>query len=465
MTRASDTRPSPASRYLASRTRLGVKFGLDTIRALVERLGHPEADYPSLLVAGTNGKGSVVAYVDAALRAARWKVGRYTSPHLARVNERIAVEGRPITDAALERSVARVRAAAGELVRAGAIAAHPTYFEALTAAAFVHFREMQVEVAVLEVGMGGRLDATNVVEPLASAIVSVDLDHEAYLGRTLAAIAREKAGVLRPGRATVLGPLAAEAAQALEERAKAVGARLVDARAGTRVVRLGEGVDIRTRRGAYRGLRPLPGAHQVDNAVVAIRLLEEAREAGLACDAAAIASGIASARWPGRLERIDGHPPILLDGAHNPAAARALADHLRGIGPFVLVFGAMRDKDIRGMAEALFPLAQDVVLTRPRGERAARPREIAAQAGRLADRARRYDQPRRALQWARRQAVGGATVVVAGSLFLVGELREAVREASRASGAGEPPRARPVRPARSTSRTPARPRPPSRRRR
>jgi dihydrofolate synthase/folylpolyglutamate synthase len=441
-----------------------VKFGLETIRAVVNRLEHPEAAYPSLLVAGTNGKGSVVAYADAALRASGRKVGRYTSPHLERVNERIAVDGRAIGDADLARAVERVRGAAEELLRAGRIDAHPTYFEVLTAAAFAHFRQQRIDVAVLEVGMGGRLDATNVVDPAASAIVSVELDHEAYLGRTLGAIAREKAGVLRAGRATVLGGLAREAREAVAERARAIGALLVDAREGTEIRQGAHGLDILTPNGLYRGVRPLPGAHQRDNALVALRLIEEARAAGIACDLHGAGAAIGGACWPGRLERIPGRPAVLLDGAHNPAAARALADHLRGMGPFVLVFGAMRDKDLRGMAEVLFPLARDVVLTRPRVERAARPAEIAAKAGTLARRAHREDSPRRALAWARRQAGDDATVVVAGSLFLVGALRPLTR-ASPASAAGAPSRSRPGPRRRSSSRTRARRPPPSPRRR
>src|SRR5712691_13030246 len=222
-----------AARYLAARTRVGVKFGLGTMRALAEALGHPERDYATTLVAGTNGKGSVVAYVDAALRASGLRTGRYISPHLVRVHERITVGGREVTERGLEAAVARVRDAATRLVRDRVISQHPTYFEALTAAAFEHFRRSGVEVAVLEVGMGGRLDATNVAEPLASAIVSIDFDHQAYLGRTLAAIAREKAGVLRGGRTTVLGPLTAQARRAIAARARAAGARLVDARRGT----------------------------------------------------------------------------------------------------------------------------------------------------------------------------------------------------------------------------------------
>jgi dihydrofolate synthase/folylpolyglutamate synthase len=461
---SSARRPRPAARYLASRTRLGVKFGLEIIRALVERLGHPERAFSSLLVAGTNGKGSVVAYADAVLRASGLRVGRYTSPHLSRVNERIAVDGREITDSDLDRAVERVRAAAAQLVRGGTIAAHPTYFEAITAAAFVHFQEQEVDVAVLEVGMGGRLDATNVVEPLASAIVSVDLDHEAYLGDTPGAIAREKAGVLRAGRPTVLGPLLPEAREAVALSARGAGARLVDARAGALVQRGESGLDVVTPRAEYRGLRPLPGAHQVDNALVALRLLEEARDSGLACDLERAAAAIGEARWPGRLERVEGRPAILLDGAHNPAAARALADHLRGIGPFVLVFGAMRDKDVRGMAEILFPLARAVVLTRPGVDRAARPAEIARRAGPVGKGARLEASPRKALAWARAQAGADATVVVAGSLFLVGELRP-FTTASRASAAGAASRPRRALRRRSSSPTPARPRRPSPRRR
>jgi len=441
MTTPRRARPADAAaRYLTARTRLGVKFGLETIRAVLERMGRPQSSFKTLLVAGTNGKGSVVAYVDAALRASGLRVGRYTSPHLERVNERIAVGGRDIPDRALRAAVLRVRDTAAVLVREGAIPGHPTYFEVLTAAAFAHFRDRAVDVAVLEVGMGGRLDATNVAEPLASAIVSVDLDHQAYLGRTRARIAREKAGVLRRGRATVLGPMADDARRAIAEVARPLRARLVDARRGCAVELGPGGIDLRTPRGRYRGIRPLPGRHQVDNVMVAVRLLEEARGAGLAFDAAALPRALGAARWPGRLEKIGGRPPVLLDGAHNPAAARALRDHLRGIGPFVLVFGAMRDKDIAGMARVLFPLARAVVLTRSRVDRAATPAEIAERAGTLAAGARREDSPRRALRWASRRAGEDATVVVAGSLFLVGALRAAAVAAGRQrGGASKPP--------------------------
>jgi dihydrofolate synthase / folylpolyglutamate synthase len=427
-----------AGLYLARRVRFGMKFGLDTMRALVAEMGHPEQAYPSLLIAGTNGKGSVAAYCDAALRASGLRTGRYTSPHLVRVNERIAVDGRDITDRDFAIAVRAVRDAAERLVRRGVLRAHPTFFEVLTAAAFAHFRRRRVDVAVLEVGLGGRLDATNVADPVASAIVSLDFDHEVYLGRTLGAIAGEKAGVLRKGRPTVVGPLPGEARRAVRARSRETGARVVEARRGARFVRsrgprrtaanrgATDRIDLCTPAAVYPDVRPLPGAHQRDNLLVAVRLLEEARREGLPVDLRRVPEAVARTRWPGRLERIPGDPPLVLDGAHNPAGARALAAHLAGGPPFVLVFGAMADKDVRGLARELFPGARELVLTRPRLARAATPGEMARRAGRLADRARRGASVARALALARRLARedGPRTVVVvAGSLYLVGAVK------------------------------------------
>jgi dihydrofolate synthase/folylpolyglutamate synthase len=424
-----------AGLYLAQRVRFGMKFGLDTMRALVAEMGHPERAYPCLLVAGTNGKGSVAAYCDAALRASGLRTGRYTSPHLVRVNERITVDGREISDRDFATAVRAVRDAADRLVRRRVLEAHPTFFEVLTAAALAHFRRLQVDVAVLEVGLGGRLDATNVVEPLASAIVSIAFDHEVYLGRSLASIAAEKAGVMREGRATVVGPLPQEARRAVRARAQVVGAHVVEALRDARLggPRTGTGrprFDLVTPSASYRGLLALPGEHQRDNLLVAIRLLEEAKRAGLGVKLARVAGAVAGTRWPGRLQRIPGEPAIVLDGAHNPAGARALAAHLSGGPSFVLVFAAMADKDVRGLARALFPLASEIVLTTPRVSRAASPGELARRSGRLARRAHRERSVARALRLARRlaRARGPRTeVVVAGSLYLVGAVLALVR--------------------------------------
>lgn len=413
--------------YLAARARFGIKLGLETMRALLDALEHPELGYPSLLVAGTNGKGSVVAYLDAALRAAGLVVGRYTSPHLVQVNERIVVDGRAVSDAELARVLARVRRAAARLERGDRPQDGPTYFEVLTACAFEVFRRQRVDVALLEVGMGGRLDATNVKDPLASAIVTLAHDHEGYLGRTLGAIAREKAGVLRAHRPTLLGRVPREARRVVVQQARARDARLVDAFRGVRVRERAGVLEVKTPRGRHTGLRPLAGAHQRDNLIVALRLLEEARDGGLLFDLDAAVRGLSYTRWPGRLQWLPGNPPLLLDGAHNPEAARALAHYLRPLGPFVLLFGVMRDKNAAGLARVLFPLAREVVLTRPPLARAAPPGRVARLAGRWARRLLSVPTPGHALALARRRARGVGPVVVAGSLYLVGDVLGRVR--------------------------------------
>jgi dihydrofolate synthase / folylpolyglutamate synthase len=459
-------RRSPAAAYLASRTRFGIKFGLETMQALMEALRQPQVAFPTLLVAGTNGKGSVAAYADAALRAAGLRCGRYTSPHLVRVNERIAVGGGEIAPDALEAAVDQVRHAARRLVRAGTLSAHPTFFEVVTAAAFVHFRDQAVDVAVLEVGMGGRLDATNVSAPVASAIVTVDKDHEQYLGSTLGAIAAEKAGVLRPGRVTVLGRMAVEASIAVLREADRIGARCVDAFEGTTAEPSSAGLRVRTTRDEYV-VATLPGRHQQDNAVVALRLLEEATAAGLRFDLARAARGFAGARWPGRLQRVPGRPALLLDGAHNASGAAALAAALRSEPPFVLVFGAMADKDVAAVGRELFPLARAVVVTQAPGERAAAPTDIVARVGPVGPPVRREPGVGRALGVAERLAGPDGLVVVAGSLYLVGDVLRRMERGpvfTRRPAAAKAEGPRPASDARRASSPPARerPRPPAR---
>jgi dihydrofolate synthase/folylpolyglutamate synthase len=412
---------SSAERYLASQTLYGVKFGLETTEKLCAALSHPERAYPCLLVAGTNGKGSVVAYTDAVLRASGLRVGRYTSPHLVRVHERIVVDGREITQAQLGRAVGHVQEVAQHLVRTGAIPSHPTYFETLTVAGFDHFRAQHVDIAVLEVGMGGRLDSTNVARPVASAIVTIAKDHEAFLGNTLPRIAREKAGVLRRGRPTVVGVLPEAARKVVEDLARARHAPLIFAHRGVSVEETSKGLALRTPRGRYAGLHPLPGDHQKDNLLVAIRLLEAASTQGIKVDLRVVPRSIGRTRWRGRLEWIPGRPPLLLDGAHNPAGAQALATYLKTLPPFVLVFGVMADKDIPRVAKALFPLAKAVVLTRPKVRRAATPRAIRERAGAWAAQIVLAADARTALRRARALSQG-APIVVAGSLYLVGEV-------------------------------------------
>ncbi|MBN2371253.1 MAG: bifunctional folylpolyglutamate synthase/dihydrofolate synthase [Vicinamibacteria bacterium] len=409
--------------YLHSRTPAGIGFRLDAMRVLVSALDHPEHAFPVLLVAGTNGKGSVVAYAAEALRASGHRVGRYTSPHLVRIQERITIDGETIDDAAFAEAVHEVRDAGRRLVAQRRIVDHPTFFEALTLAAFLEFRRQRIDVAVIEVGMGARLDATNVTAPLCSAIVSIALDHERFLGDTLAAVAREKAGVLRGERVTVLGPLEREAATEVEKRAHEIGALLLPAADGVEVRDDGHRLDIRTPRHRYVDVRPLPGAFQRTNLIVALRLLESAAETGLTFDPERASSGLRRVAWPGRLEWVSGEPPALLDGAHNPAAAAVLAEEVRSRGPFVLLFGVMRDKNIAEIARALFPLAKHIVLTSPRAERAATPEEILERAGHVAAGAHCEPDSHKAYDLACKLAAPDEFVLVAGSLYLVGEVR------------------------------------------
>jgi dihydrofolate synthase/folylpolyglutamate synthase len=401
------------------------------MRLLVREMGHPERAFKSVLVAGTNGKGSVSAYLDTALRAASLKVGRYTSPHLIDILERTTVSGHNISNREFERLVLEVKDAAERLLKRGVLTAHPNHFEILTLVAFLHFRNCAVDIAVLEVGLGGRLDATNVASPLVSTIVSIDFDHEEFLGHTLAAIAWEKAGVLRRGRPVVLGPMSKEARDTIHDMAAKKQSVVVTAFEGVTVRATEDALRIRTPQGVYPRVRPLPGAHQRINLMVAIRTLEALAAAGIPMNLPKAVAAMTEAVWPGRLERFEGRPPLLLDGAHNPAGAKALARHLDETAtPHVLVFGAMRDKHIKEMAEELFPKARRVVATRVRMTRAATTAYLALVGESLGAKVVEEPSYRRAVARAARLARPGETVVVAGSLYLVGAVRKLLLQKS-----------------------------------
>ena len=386
----------------------GVKLGLDGIRTLLALLDHPERAYPSMLVGGTNGKGSVAAMLDAILGATSRRTGLYTSPHLVRPNERIRVAGEDLATPEFHRVLGIIRAACERGLAADKLAAHPSFFEVMTAAALCAFRDAGVDVAVLEVGLGGRLDATNATEPLASAIVTVSLDHLETLGATLEAIALEKAGIVRAGRPLVSGVAQPDVVAVLRAKCDAVGATYIDARA----TKLPSGVRL-----------SLDGTHQRDNARVALAAFEAfSRELGDAPDSRAMRHGLETARWPGRLQLIAGAPSILLDGAHNVAGAEALAAHLalRGGPRPVLLFAAMADKDISGILGPLVPHVASVVTTQPGVARAADSKDVAAAARALGLPAGAEPDPARALEKARTLAGPGGLVLVAGSLYLVG---------------------------------------------
>jgi dihydrofolate synthase/folylpolyglutamate synthase len=399
--------------FLFSLERLGMKFGLENMHAICAALDHPERAFRSVIVAGTNGKGSVTAMTSAALAAAGVRSARYTSPHLERLEERFVVGEREVAAADLEQAAATIQGVVERLVRDGGLEGLPTFFECTTAIAFELFRRAAVELAVVEVGLGGRLDATNVLTPMAAAITSIDFDHKELLGDTLASIAREKAGVIKPGIPVVRGPMADEAVGVIAQVCRERGARLIDASSHTLTAPPG-----------------LEGAHQRANAAVAVCLLNELRALGMAIPDAAIEAGVTGVQWPGRLEHFEWRGAhVLIDAAHNPAGARALAQYLhdKGWRGTAMVLGLMRDKDAIGMMEPLLPYAAAVVCTTPPSPRAMPAAELAALIALRAPRSVQVstiDDPAAALAFA---ATSATRVVAAGSIFLIGPLRGILR--------------------------------------
>jgi len=412
--------------------RFGMKPGLDVIRRLTTAAGHPDHAYRSILVAGTNGKGSVVAMLDSLLRAAGHRVGRYTSPHLTSLRERFVVDGTPITDHGLRQEAAGFFVTVERLLQRGELVEPPTFFEATTAIALSWFQREVVDLAVLEVGLGGRLDATNVVAPIASVITGIALDHEDYLGNTLEAIAFEKAGIIKPGTVVVTTETTPATVAVFETTCQRLGARLIRALADTRLEPAAH--DPSPTRSVVTPQRSYPpitlglaGAHQWTNALGAIRLAEEIVGLGVPIDEDAIVTGLSRVSWPGRLETVtlDDGNQVLLDAAHNPAAAASLARYLRDAFPnrLPIVCAVMNDKDVEGIADALATAATCLVCTAPRNRRAVTPETLAA---RVRERVTSVPviavaRPRDALKTGWRH---GALVCVTGSVFLVGELRE-----------------------------------------
>lgn len=398
-----------------------MRFGVGPTRELLDRLGAPDGQLPIVLVGGTNGKGSVAATLAAIASCGGWRVGLFTSPHLEQPRERIRIDGVAVAAAELDQLVAAaIGAAVGPEQQ-------PTYFEATTVAALLAFAKHQCDLAVLEVGLGGRLDATNAVEPALSVIAAISRDHESILGEGLAAIAAEKAGIMRVGRPALMVPGAPVVERVLGEQAARIGARLerLDLPAG-----LADGLlTIRGRHGTYRARPGLAGAHQLLNLSLAVRSAELLDELGLAAiDRKAITTGLAAVRWPGRLERIglDKEREVILDGAHNPAGVAALLEALDGSEPFTLIFAALSDKPAAQMLRPLAARAASVVLTRPLGTtRAIAPATLAEllPAGSAAALA---EDPPAALELALHSK--GRRIVVAGSLYLIGEMRGALFE-------------------------------------
>lgn len=392
------------------------RLGLDRIRAVLARLGDPQNATRHIHVAGTNGKGSVCAMLEAAMRRAGVRTGLYTSPHLVEPVERIQIAGRPVDRDAFAGAYRTVHETAEAMLDAREIDIHPTYFETVTAMAFVLFREQRVERVALEVGLGGRLDATNVVTPELCVITPVDIDHQRFLGDTIEQIAAEKAGILKPGVPAVFSRQDPRAAAVLDERARELGIA-VTRTSEQRVEDISIGPDGSSFLLAGTEIRvPLAGEHQIENALTAAVAL---RRLGCPVD------GIAEARWPGRLERVATRPPIILDGAHNIAGVHALVAYMRRFfaGRRIwIVFGAMGDKNPAESAVILFPVAHRVIATSAENVRAMPPEEIrdAAPAGTSIEVTHTVAE---AVKRIRELASEQDVVFITGSLFVVGEAR------------------------------------------
>jgi len=421
-------------RELAAPTQAAAaKFDLENISTLAEALGHPERKYRSVHIAGTNGKGSTAAFTEAILRTAGIKTGLYTSPHLEKINERISVNGEEISDEAFAESFSKIQGLIEELLAHGKLRAHPTFFEVVTALAFEHFAKARVEVAVFEVGLGGRLDATNIVVPEVSVITRVDFDHENFLGHSLEEIAGEKAGIIKSGVPLVLAEQRPEAREVILKRAAEVGVPVYEIERKFRSEKFGleEGcvraAVMEIESGERFQVAPkLRGKFQLGNALNSIGVVRILKKCGASISKETIEQGIANAIWPGRIEKLQSSPDVYLDGAHNPSAARELAAFLKENFPsrkVTMLFAAMRDKAVDEIAGTLFPYASEVIFTQPRIARALSAAQLAEMAGEYAPQFRVIPNAEAALEEALASAGLNDAVFVTGSLYLVGELR------------------------------------------
>ncbi|NDQ56885.1 MAG: bifunctional folylpolyglutamate synthase/dihydrofolate synthase [Acidipila sp.] len=408
------------------------KFDLQNITLLARRLGSPHRASPCAHIAGTNGKGSTAAFLESILRAAGFKTGLYTSPHLVRINERIRVNGEEISDEDFAAAFTRVHDLIEELLASGALAAHPTFFECVTAMAFEHFARLHVEFAVYEVGLGGRLDSTNIIEPVLTIITPIDFDHEDYLGHSLELIAGEKAGIIKPGALVVGAAQPTEVAAVIRKIAKEKNARLVliarDYRSEILVASPGNSRAVFTKLGSDWRLEvelPLAGRFQVQNALTAAVAARLLGELGFRMSDAAIARGIAGTRWPGRLQQVSERTSVFIDGTHNPAGARELVAFWReqfSGRRIYLVYGAMRDKAVDEIAGLLFPEVEAVIATAPRQSRAISAEVLAEMTGHHARQIDVVPIAEVALERAMELAGADDVVFATGSLYLAGDL-------------------------------------------
>lgn len=419
--------------YSLGHETLAMKLGLESIAVLCEALGNPQFRYATVHIAGTNGKGSTAAMTEAIAQAAGHRVGLYTSPHIVEITERIRINGLDIAPDDFARLATRVRTTCEALLATKKLEALPTYFEQVTAIGFLYFAEQNVDLVVLEVGLGGRLDATNICQPTVCAITRVGFDHQEYLGHTIAAIAGEKAGIIKPGIPVVVAPQADEAMSVIKAKAEQSDAPLIAVDAPenqfvpTHSAKGNFQFHYQTPIATYEIRLNLRGEHQTTNARTAIHIAETLRNQGICIAKSAIEEGLQNVRWPGRLEMIEWQGrKLLLDGAHNLDGAqtlqRFLQEDCRDI-PITMIFGVMRDKAIAGMAEILFPFATTLIATRINNPRSADPIVISEAATQLATPSLRAETVAAAMQEALQRTPTNGLICVCGSLYLIGEIK------------------------------------------
>ncbi len=409
----------------------GIKFGLENVRTLLSSLDEPHHGFPSVLVAGTNGKGSVCAMLTKILSLHGFRVGLYTSPHLVKIEERIRLADEPIFQDEFCEYLTFLKKKIEDLIASQRLLTPPTYFEILTCLAFYYFYQKKVDIAVLEVGMGGRFDATNVVMPLVSVITTISLEHQKYLGNTLFQIASEKAGIIKPFTPVVCGVEEPEAYQALKLRAEELKAPFFPVFPRSECLRAekeetGYRFNYSWGEKEYEFSPSLQGEHQGKNACVAIVAAEMLNRNWRKLEEKKIVEGVENTYWPGRIEVLHKNPSVILDGAHNPQGTEALSKYIDDFikPPIFIVFGCMKDKEIEKMVHHLFPRAEEIILTSFPFFRAASTEEIHRRVLNFKERIIEEPTPNKAFLRAMRRVGKKGTVIITGSLFLVGEAKK-----------------------------------------
>ncbi|MBD3413042.1 MAG: hypothetical protein GF421_01250 [Candidatus Aminicenantes bacterium] len=417
--------------YLDHIQALGIKFGLDNVRAVVEKLNNPHQDFPIIQVAGSNGKGSVCAMVTRILSLHQIKCGLFTSPHLVEAEERIRIGNELIPRDRFCRLLSLLKEVIQQLIKEKTLKTPPTYFELMTLLALLYFRKEQVDMAVLEVGMGGRFDATTVVNPDVTAITTISNEHQEYLGDSLSQIALEKAGIIKPGIPVVSGVENDEARKAIKQKAESLKAPFIevfgkDSCFERTKTKNGYVLEYAFNGETYRYSPSLPGLHQGKNGATAIRIADQISRAGRKLEKETIIKGLETTEWEGRLEVVSRRPLIIMDGAHNMEGALALREYWSEfVGHLsVLIFAVMRDKQIKELSGVLFPLAEQIILTRFPFRRSASPEDVLAQSMAFKHKIICVSEPEQALQSALRSVEEKGSILIAGSLYIVGAMKK-----------------------------------------